>query len=244
MTTVAFITSDGPRGPNVMSAEWTFNVSYEPFLVSVHIAPDTATHENITATKEFGVNLVADDQVRAMGFAGHFSKVDTDKLTSELFETYPATKVQAPLIRGALMNAECRLVQQVTMGDHTAFVGEVVAFQLDSTKSPVVLHRGPRRVGPRIERAPGIAMAATPGEVPAGTTIAVDGEVSGRPAPQTVVAVVLQSSDGREVARIEAKSGSRYFHADLRIPEHVPRGRYTLVARSHDAEGRARVTVT
>ncbi len=99
-TSVALITTAGRRGPNVMAAEWTFNVSYEPFLISVHIAPDEATHEAIVETGEFGVNLVAEEQRVAMAFAGHFSRLDVDKLSSEAFETYPAKRIRAPMISG------------------------------------------------------------------------------------------------------------------------------------------------
>src|SRR5512136_2907530 len=109
-TTCALITTDGPRGPNVMAAEWTFNVSYRPFLILVAIDPANATHDIILESKEFGVNLVSEDQTAAMAFAGHFSKAEVDKLSSERFETYPGQTIHAPMIRGALLNAECRLL--------------------------------------------------------------------------------------------------------------------------------------
>ena len=80
-TTVGFITTNGRRGPNVMAAEWTFNVSYDPFLISVHVAPGEATHEAIVETGEFGVNLVAEHQRVAMAFAGHFSQHEVDKVS-------------------------------------------------------------------------------------------------------------------------------------------------------------------
>ena len=104
-TTCALITTDGPHGPNVMAAEWTFNVSYRPFLILVAIDPGNRTHDMILESQEFGVNLVAEDQVAAMGFAGHYSKADTDKLSSEAFDTFPAKHIRAPLIRGALLAA-------------------------------------------------------------------------------------------------------------------------------------------
>jgi flavin reductase (DIM6/NTAB) family NADH-FMN oxidoreductase RutF len=62
LTNVGLITTDGPYGPNVMAAEWTHHVSYGPTLIAINVRGDDATAENITLSKEFGVNLAADDQ--------------------------------------------------------------------------------------------------------------------------------------------------------------------------------------
>ncbi len=242
-TTVALITTDGPMGPNVMAAEWTFNVSYDPFLISVHVARENATHAAIEATKEFGVNLVTDEQVAAMAFAGHFSKADTDKLASTLFETYPATKIKPPMIKGALLNAECRLVQQVDFGDHTAFVGEVVAFALDPTKSPVVLHHGAHRLGDRLLRDPGIVVAATPMHAQAGETLSVSGELMGPDRGSKPLDILLLSDSGNELSRGNTISNGGYFEARLRLPNPMPRGTYRVLVRTGSLQGEAHLQI-
>ncbi len=242
-TTVAFITTHGSRGPNVMAAEWTFNVSYEPFLISVHIASGEATYEAIEETKEFSVNPATEEQVAAMSFAGHFTRHETDKLSSDLFETYPATKIKVPLIKGCLLNAECRLIQQIPMGDHTAFVGEVVAFSSDSTRKPVVLHRGAHSLGPRIERRETIAVGVTPSTAPAGARVTVDGELMRSSSTEALVHVLLQTEAGQTLAESSTVPNGRWFSARLTIPA-LAAGTYLVVARNRDAEGRARLIVT
>ena len=243
-TSVALITTTGKRGPNVMAAEWTFNVSYEPFLILVAIEPGEATHEAIAETGEFGVSLLAEDQVVGMGFAGHFSKHDTDKLSSDLFPTTPATKIKPPLIAGALLNAECRLVQRVEMGDHTAFVGEVLAFSVDPAKRPIVLHRGAHAVGPRIPRPPAIAVAATPMEVPRGGTVTVDGELTGPDRAKRPVAVAVRDASGSDRATADTTTdGHGYFQVRMHLPQGAHAGPYAVVARSGEIEGRARLLV-
>ncbi len=243
-TTCALITTDGPTGPNVMAAEWTFNVSYHPFLILVAIDPGNRTHDMILASEEFGVNLVADDQVTAMGFAGHFSKADTDKLSSDAFETYPASKIRAPLLRGALLSAECRLVAHYPMGDHTAFVGEVVEFSVDPEKQPVLLHHGSRRLGDRILRSPGIVVAATPVEAAPGTPLAVTGELTAEPRDAQRLEVELRAGDGRVVSAVStqtAQDGS--FQATLDAHGFDSPGPWTVLARSGSLEGRAHLVV-
>ncbi len=243
-TGVAFITTNGSRGPNVMAAEWTFNVSYRPFLISVHVGPGKATHEAIVETGEFGVNIVPDNMVTAMGFAGHFTKYDVDKLSSMLFETYQGKRISAPMICGCLLNAECRLVQQVPMGDHTALVGEVVEFSVDDTKSPVVLHKGVRRLGPRIERGVELAVAGTPLKTTRGRAIRAKGELTAPDRTGKAIHIALLDPEDTELSHVEVRTGERgYFNVDLRISPDQGSGVYTIVARYESAEAKARIEV-
>ena len=243
-TTVGLITTNGSKGPNVMAAEWTFHVSYEPFLIAVLVDPENATHAAITETGEFGVNLVSEEQVAPMGFAGHFSKHDTDKLSSELFETYPGGRIKAPMLRSALLNAECRVVKEVPMGDHTAFVGEVLAFSVDSTRKPIVLHRGPRQMGARIPRVPAIAVAATPMRASPGARVAVDGEMVAPDRGDKAIEVSVVGPQGQRPGSVATRTNAHgYFHAELTVPTEWPKGTYALEARGGQATGRARLEV-
>ncbi len=243
-TGVAYITTHGSRGPNVMSAEWTYNVSYDPFLISVHLGPRKATHDAIVETGEFGVNLVPEDQVTAMAFAGHFSRHDVEKLSSDLFETYEAKEIRAPMIRGCLLNAECRLVQQVPMGDHTAFVGEVVAFSVDPSKRPLVLHKGARRLGARIRRKASVALAGTYRPMDRNRPLGVVGELTAGVREHKTVRVTLLDPTGKEVTRAAAKTDTRgRFALTLSLPASVMPGRYTLLGRYRQAVGRCQVEV-
>lgn len=243
-TGVALITTNGRLGPNVMAAEWTFNVSYEPFLISVHIEPGEATHDAIQETKEFGVNLVSEEQLTAMAFAGHFTRHETDKLSSEMFETYPPTKIHAPMIKGCLLNAECRLIAQYPIGDHTAFIGEVIAFSHDREKRPVVLHRGSHRLGDRIQRGVQVGVAVTPSRASAASEIIVEGELA---APdRSGRRVEIQLVDPYETAitttAAETNRGG-YFHATIRVPADVRPGSYRVAARYTSAVGVARLEI-
>ncbi len=241
-TGVALITTAGRTGPNVMAAEWTFNVSYNPFLISIHIEEGEATHASIVETGEFGVSMCAEEQVVAMAFAGHFTGSETDKMSNELFETVPATKIKAPLIRGSLFTAECRVVQRVEMGDHTAFVGEVVAFAVEGERKPIVLHRGARHLGPRIDRGTKVAVAVTPSKAARGATVTVDGELSAPERGMKDVLIALRDGDGNELARAAAQTDrGGFFSANLQVPPDVAPGRHVVAARFGDAEGRARL---
>lgn len=144
VTNVGLITSFGPYGHNIMSAEWTHHISYSPGLIAVNISPNDATHANIMKTKEFGVNLCSDEQNVISSIAGGYTGKDVDKISAlkELgFEFYKAKKINCVMVKYAALNAECRLVKAIELGDHTMFVGEVVG-STATEKQPLAYHAG------------------------------------------------------------------------------------------------------
>src|SRR5574341_1580295 len=79
-TGVGLITSTGKNGPNVMAAEWTLHISYDPMLIAIFIHRGEATYENIMQTREFGVNMSTDQQASLVNISGGYSRKEIDKL--------------------------------------------------------------------------------------------------------------------------------------------------------------------
>jgi flavin reductase (DIM6/NTAB) family NADH-FMN oxidoreductase RutF len=145
LTNVGLITSDGPYGPNVMAAEWTHHISYSPSLIAVNIRGTDASAENIKYSKEFGVNLAAEDQNILCSLAGRYSGKHIDKIAffKEIgVAFYKANKIKALLIKGAAMNAECKLLTHEEIGDHIMFIGEIIEITADENIKPLVYHNG------------------------------------------------------------------------------------------------------
>ncbi len=144
VATVGLITSYGPYGHNIMSSEWTHHVSYSPGLIAVCIGRDRATNENVRLTREFGVNIGAQNQSTLASIAGGSSGKNIDKIAvlKELgFSFYPARKIRPLMVQGAAMNAECKVSRAIELGDHTMFVGEVIDAMANS-EEPIIYHQG------------------------------------------------------------------------------------------------------
>src|SRR3989338_173370 len=97
ITNVGLITSKGHLGHNIMAAEWTHHISYQPGLIAVCIRPTDTTYENIRKSKEFGVNITATDQPTLASVAGgsHGKEFDKIKALKELgFKFYDAKKIK------------------------------------------------------------------------------------------------------------------------------------------------------
>ena len=143
VTNVGLVTSSGPHGDNIMSAEWTHQVSYQPGLILISLKTTEATYENIIKSKEFGVNLSAQDQNVLASVAGGSSGKNVDKIgvLKELgFKFVKARKINALMVEGAALNVECKLANKIEAGDHVAFIGEAVEVYSATEKEPLVYH--------------------------------------------------------------------------------------------------------
>ena len=138
---VAVVTVKEDGKINAMTAAWTIPVSHRPALVVVHIAPQRYTHDIIVETKEFGLSVLADDQMDISQQAGTVSGRKVDKFADGTLKIRPS-KIIAPVLEGCAATMECKLEKAISMGDHTIFVGRVVAMERDPDKKPLVLHRG------------------------------------------------------------------------------------------------------
>jgi len=141
VTNIGLITSNGPNGYNIMAAEWTSQVSYSPGLIAACIRPDDATHANIAETKEFGVSLCSAAQSALSSVSGGYSgkKFDKIKALEELeFKFFKSKKIDVLMVEDSAMNAECKLIKKIKLGDHTTFVGEVVELYPVKVKEPLV----------------------------------------------------------------------------------------------------------
>ncbi len=152
---VGLITSDGPHGPNVMACEWTRLVSYEPGLVAVFIHREYATFENVEKTKEFGVSIASNTQNIASSIAGgsHGNEVDKVAVLKDLgVEFYKAKTIKTLMVRGAVLNIECKLSKIMDLGDHVVLIGEAQDVQLHE-EEPIIYHAGKYyKLGERVQK--------------------------------------------------------------------------------------------
>ena len=119
-----------------MTANWLTQVSFEPPLVAVAVENDARTLQLIRGGGHFAVNVLASGQRELAGLLGRRSRNVPDKLQQT---GYRAGETGAPVLDDALGYLECRLVQELAVGDHTLVVGEVVAAGLREAGEPLTL---------------------------------------------------------------------------------------------------------
>lgn len=113
--------------PNVTTVAWAMPTSGNPPLVAVSLSPQRHSHTLIEESQEFVINIPTLELLQSVYACGTFSGRSFDKFKKAGLTPMPAKKVKAPTIRECIAHIECELDSQITTGDHTVFVGKIVA---------------------------------------------------------------------------------------------------------------------
>ncbi len=133
--TVVTTVVDGVR--HGMTASSFSSVSLDPPLVSICLDRRLYSHGLVETSGVFGISVLAKDQAEvARRFAGMTGDVG-DRFDGETWST-AATGV--PLLDSALGWLDCRIVHAYPGGDHTIFVGEVLAGHAARRTAPLLFH--------------------------------------------------------------------------------------------------------
>ncbi len=113
------------------------SLSLEPPLVGISIGRNLALHEVLRSAGAFGVSILRGDQADV---AEHFARGAPPIVLWHGVATRDGV-TGAPLLADALAWIECRIWAEYDAGDHTLFVGEVVALEEGET-GPALVYRG------------------------------------------------------------------------------------------------------
>jgi len=116
---------------NVITLAWSMPVSINPPMVVMSIAPKRYSHRLIEETKEFVINIPTMDIVQETLFCGRRSGRSYNKFRETRLTTLPAKLVKPPIIKECVAHLECKLEEQITVGDHTLFIGRVLTAYTD-----------------------------------------------------------------------------------------------------------------
>lgn len=116
---------DGRR--SICPLGWTMRTSLTPPLMAISVAPSRFTHGLIEGAGAFVLAYPGRELAEATRLCGSRSGREVDKLAQAGVTARPGRHVAAPLVAECEANLECRVVDRFTTGDHSIFVGEVVA---------------------------------------------------------------------------------------------------------------------
>ncbi len=135
---VSVVTTRHPGGePCGLTASAVCSLSLNPTLLLVCVDKAAETHDCIAQSGFFAVNVLADGKGEtlarrfAIGEAG-------EKFTGVAFHD---ERTGAPVLDEALAWMDCRVADRAEGGDHTVFMGEVMAADVGEG-SPLVYYRG------------------------------------------------------------------------------------------------------
>lgn len=135
---VYVVTSKSGERTNGLTVAWASQISLNPPMVAVSVDKRWYSHKLLSEGEYFIVHILADDQIDLGKHFGFTSGRDGDKLEGVDWEPGIAG---VPAINGCKARLECRIVDRISPGDHTVFVGEVVSSRLDESKKQQVHDR-------------------------------------------------------------------------------------------------------
>lgn len=110
------------------------SLSLEPPLVLICIDRQAGSHAAIAEAGQFAVNILSEGQEY---LSRRFASDEPNKFTAGTYQLSPRG---LPLINGALAQIECTLHSALPGGDHTIYVGVVVAAQCTNQR-PLLYYR-------------------------------------------------------------------------------------------------------
>jgi len=121
---VVVITTKWDQKLNGMSAAWVSRASEQPFLVMASVYKKNYSYDLIQNSRIFAVNYLREGQ---QNLAIHFGKQSGREVDKFRRVPYFSEKTGAPILEECLAYLDCRVINQMDSGDHTIFLGEVLA---------------------------------------------------------------------------------------------------------------------
>ncbi|MBE7718393.1 flavin reductase family protein [Lacrimispora indolis] len=120
------------ENPNIITVAWAGTICSSPAMLSISIRPERHSYGIIKETREFVVNLVTKDLVRAADYCGVKSGREVDKFAEMKLTPCSQEHIKAPGIEESPVNLACRVVEIKALGSHDLFLAEVVGVTVDS----------------------------------------------------------------------------------------------------------------
>lgn len=122
---------------NLMTHNWAMQVSIEPKLLAVAVRNDSLTRELLGAGRVYSLSFVKRDD-RALVRA--FTKPAVEGPGPGMLSGVPVSEgvTGVPVLTQAAAWLECEVRDELATGDHTVFIGEVVAASVTDEESPVL----------------------------------------------------------------------------------------------------------
>ncbi|MBQ8556737.1 MAG: flavin reductase family protein [Clostridia bacterium] len=113
--------------PNLITIAWTGVVCSKPPMLSISVRKSRFSHELISKTGEFTVNLIGQELCEAMDYCGVKSGRDVDKFAEMKLTAIPAPGLEtAPAVAEAPAFLSCKVKQVIELGSHDLFLAEIV----------------------------------------------------------------------------------------------------------------------
>jgi len=128
---------------NLMTVNWATQVALEPKLVAVSVERSARSHALVAEGRVFALSLLARaDRALVRRFVKPVDDVEVDDAGTGTMqgEAVHAAPSGAPVLDAAVAWLDCALTEQVDVGSHSLFVGEVTGCGFGPGDAPTPPH--------------------------------------------------------------------------------------------------------
>ncbi len=125
-------TYDEADRPNIMTVAWGGVVCSVPPCISVSVRQKARhTYAGLSQRKAFTVSIPSVDQVAEADFVGMVSGSKVDKFAATGLTAVASDVVDAPYVAEFPLVLECKVIEEIDLGSHHLFVGEILDVKVD-----------------------------------------------------------------------------------------------------------------
>jgi flavin reductase (DIM6/NTAB) family NADH-FMN oxidoreductase RutF len=131
---VSIVTMQTEARQHGLTVSGFLSISPEPPLVLISIGQELTSDLLLQASGAYAINFLRDDQAELSDrFAGRLGEVDRFAGV-----TTRTAATGAPILEDCAAWLDCRIVSSQVVGDHTLFIGEVVAAGVNGAAKPLI----------------------------------------------------------------------------------------------------------
>lgn len=130
----AVMVSCGENGiNNIITIAWTGIINSEPPLTYISVRKERYSHDIISRSGEFVINLTTRKLAFAADFCGVRSGRDIDKFASQNLTAADSRVVNCPSIEESPVNIECKVLEIKEFPTHDMFIAEIVSVSVEDS---------------------------------------------------------------------------------------------------------------
>ncbi len=122
---------DAPENYNIITVAWAGTICSSPAMVSISVRKERHSHDIISRTGEFVINLTTEALAFATDWCGVKSGRDVNKWEAMKLTPVTGRTVKAPYIAESPLSIECKVRQTIELGSHDMFIAEVTSVRAD-----------------------------------------------------------------------------------------------------------------
>lgn len=124
-------TGDADGKYNIMTVAWTGTICSDPPMLYISVRKNRYSHQVLTQTGEFFVNLTTESTAFATDYCGVKSGRDINKFEEMGLTPEKGLLQYAPMIAECPLNIACRVVRVEELGSHDMFIANVEGVYAD-----------------------------------------------------------------------------------------------------------------